>query len=75
MKPVETVNTNLVLKAPKGVENVIDLPVTKLEFINGTKAVESCWELSSEELEKLAKYILCVWGILIHQYYLMLSHS
>jgi len=53
MKPVKTENTNSILKAPSGSDNVVDLPVTRLEYQGGAKAIESCWELSKEELEKI----------------------
>jgi len=53
MKPVKTEFTNSTLKAPIGSENVVDLPITKLEYTDGPSAVESCWELSKEELDKV----------------------
>ena len=64
MKPVKTENTNSILKAPVGSDNVVDLPITQLEYIDGSKAVESCWELSKEELEKVNEtgrvYFVCM---------------
>jgi hypothetical protein len=51
MKPIKTGNSNSILRAPEGDENVNDLPITRLEFPNGVQAVESCWEISEEELE------------------------
>ena len=51
MKPVKTKHTNSILGAPKGNENVIDLPITRLKYEDGSNAIESCWELSKEELE------------------------
>lgn len=53
MKPIKTNTTNSILKAPKGSDNVDDLPITRLEFSDGTHGVESCWELSKEELERV----------------------
>lgn len=55
MKPIKTKNTNSILKAPKGSDNVDDLPVTRLEFEDGIHGVESCWQLSKEELEIIKK--------------------
>lgn len=55
MKPIKTENSNSILRAPEGSENVDDLPITRLEFTDGTRAVESCWELSEEELEIIKK--------------------
>lgn len=61
MKPVKTENSNSVLK---GYGNVIDLPITRLEYKDGSHAVESCWELSKEELEKIKEtgklYFVCI---------------
>lgn len=63
MKPVITDTTNSVLKAPSGHPEVIDLPITKFKFDNGTSGVESCWELSEEELKKVKEtgkiYFVC----------------
>lgn len=53
MKPIETKNTNSILKAPKGALNVVDLPITRFAFKDGRNAVESCWELSETEIEKI----------------------
>jgi hypothetical protein len=55
MKPIETSSTNSILKAPQDSENVIDLPITRLQYMDGTHAVESCWEMSEEELEIVKK--------------------
>lgn len=56
MKPITTEHTNSVLKVPEGQEKeVMDLPITRLKFGDGTRAVESCWELSKEELEEVKK--------------------
>lgn len=54
MKPIKTEHTNSVLKAPPGQENeVMDLPIARLQFDDGSRGVESCWELSKEELEEV----------------------
>lgn len=43
MKPIETEHTNSILKAPPGQENeVMDLHITRLNFGDGTRGVESC---------------------------------
>jgi hypothetical protein len=55
MKPIKTNTTNAILGAPQGNENVDDLPITRLEFPDGAHAVESCWQLSEEELEIIKK--------------------
>lgn len=65
MKPIKTEYTNSNLKAPKGQEeSVIDLPITRLYLENGTHAVESCWQLSNEELEEVKRtgkvYFICM---------------
>jgi predicted phosphodiesterase len=60
MKPIKTKNSNAVLK---GSGNVIDLPITRLTFTEGP-AVESCWQLSEEELEIVKEtgkiYFICM---------------
>ncbi|MBS5934937.1 MAG: hypothetical protein KIC94_18900 [Clostridiales bacterium] len=65
MKPIKTEYSNLILKAPKGQEDsVICLPVTRLSLEDGTHVVESCWQLSKEELEEVQKtgkiYFACM---------------
>lgn len=64
MKPIKTENTNSILLAPEGSKDVINLPITKLVYENGTRAVESCWQLSDEELELVKNtgkiYFLCM---------------
>lgn len=64
MRPVKTENTNSILKAPKEGTSVVDLPITRLEYSNGSNAVESCWELSEEELNRIIKtkkvYFVCM---------------
>lgn len=65
MKPIKDKHTNSVLKAPKGQEDtVLDLPITRLKYQDGSQAVESCWQLSKEELEEINKsgkiYFVCM---------------
>lgn len=64
MKPIITQNTNSVLKAPKGSDNVTDLPITRFEYADKIRAVESCWELSKEELKRVKEtgriYFVCM---------------
>lgn len=64
MKPVKTKTSNGVLKAPEGQSEVIDLPITRLQYPNGTLAVESCWELSPKELKRINEtgkiYFTCI---------------
>lgn len=61
MKPVKTKDSNSLLK---GYGNVIDLPITRLRYQDGSHAVESCWELSKEELETVKEtgkiYFVCI---------------
>lgn len=62
MKAIKTESTNTLLLGNS--ENVFDLPVTKVDFEDGTAGVESCWELSKEEIEEAIKtgrvYLLCL---------------
>ena len=64
MNPIKTEFTNSALKAPKGSTDVDELPITRLVAPNGSLAVESCWELSKEELEKVKEtgkiYFACM---------------
>ena len=64
MRPIKTKNTNAVLKAPPDSANVIDLPITRIRYEDGTQAVESCWELTEEEIKKITEtkriYFICV---------------
>lgn len=61
MKPVKTEKSISVLK---GYGEVADLPIIRLEFDDGSHAVESCWQLSKEELEKVKEtgkvYFVCM---------------
>ncbi len=64
MKPVKELYYNDVLKAPKDSENVDDLPIARIKFNDGQQAVESCWELTDEELQEVLKskkvYFTCM---------------
>lgn len=51
MKPVVTPDTNTTF----ALEGCGDLPATKCHDDKGTPYVESCWELSLEELNEIAK--------------------
>lgn len=62
MKAIKTSTTNGVLKGYG--DNVFDLPVTNLTYSDGVHAVESCWELSAEEIEEVKRtgriYFTCL---------------
>lgn len=65
MKPIETEHTNSILKVPPGQENeVMDLHITRLNFGDGTRGVESCCKLSKEELDEVMRtgriYFTCM---------------
>ncbi|MBU3107169.1 hypothetical protein [Clostridium gasigenes] len=64
MKPIKTKTSNSILRGSEGAPKVIDLPITRLQGPNGEQLVESCWELSKEELNEVSKtgkiYFLCV---------------
>jgi len=64
MKPIKTESTNSILKPPEGDKTTIELPITRLISPEGFPAVESCWELSKEELEEINKtgriYFICM---------------
>lgn len=51
MKPIKRKLTNTIFKRP----DCFDLPGTKYKYNDGTPAIETCWELSNEELEKVIK--------------------
>lgn len=42
----------------------MDLPITRFKFDDGGQGVESCWQLTEEELEKIKEtgkvYFICV---------------
>lgn len=64
MKPVKTEFTNSALTSPEDSTNVDELPITRLVLHDGCPAVESCWELSKEELKKVKEtgkiYFACM---------------
>jgi len=53
VKPIKTSTTNHILMS--SIPEVDDLPVTRFKLENGTPAVQSCWKLSQEEIEEVAK--------------------
>lgn len=53
MIPIETSTTNCILKGKT--PDVMDLPVTRFELGKGIPAVQSCWQLSDEELKEVNK--------------------
>lgn len=65
MKAIVTEHTNSVLMAPENQrDEVADLPIARVQFQDGTRAVESCWELSKEEIEEVKRtgriYFVCM---------------
>ena len=61
MKAIRAESANTILLGNGG--NVFDLPVTGVEFEDGSAGVESCWELSKDEIAEMTKtgrvYLLC----------------
>lgn len=55
MKPIKNENTNDVLLPPEGSEDIIPLPIARIVFSDGTQAVESCWELTEDEIQEIIK--------------------
>lgn len=51
MNPIKRKSTNTIFKRP----DCFDLPGSKYIYNDGTPAIETCWELSDEELKKLKK--------------------
>ena len=51
MKPIKTEHSNVVFVK----EGCLDLPGTAYKYADGTPGVETCWELSPEELEQVNK--------------------
>lgn len=51
MKPIKRKTTNTIFKRP----DCFDLPGTKYKYEDETPAIETCWQLSKEELEKVKK--------------------
>lgn len=51
MKPIKTENTNAIFTK----EGCFDLPGTKYLYEDGTTGIETVWELSKEEMEKVVE--------------------
>lgn len=51
MKAVRTEHTNSVFTK----EGCFDLPGTSYRYDDGTPGIETCWELSDEEIEQITK--------------------
>lgn len=51
MKSIKRKTTNTIFKRP----DCFDLPGTKYKYEDETPAIETCWQLSKEELEKVKK--------------------
>lgn len=51
MKPIKRKTTNTIFKRP----DCFDLPGTKYKYEDDTPAIETCWQLSEKELEKVKK--------------------
>lgn len=51
MKAVKTNNTNTIFKADK----CFDLPATRYKYEDGSPGIETCWELSDEEIKEIVK--------------------
>lgn len=49
MNPVITKNTNITFTA----EGCEDLPATVMQYGDGAQAIETCWELSPEDLAEV----------------------
>lgn len=47
MTPIKTPRSNAILKAPQGVDNCEDLPITRVAYEDGTQAVISIWKNDS----------------------------
>ena len=62
--PVSFDGSNTVLVAPPDMDNCEDLPVLRLQYAEG-RALISCWKLTREELEEIARtgqVWLVIWG-------------
>ena len=51
MKPVTTNTTNTTFVA----DGCFDLPGTRYKYDDGTPGVETCWELSDEEVQEIVQ--------------------
>ncbi len=55
MNSVKHRHANDTLLPPPNSTNVDPLSICRLEYSEGVRAVESCWELSDEDLERVIK--------------------
>ncbi len=53
MKPVKTETTNCIMRG--NAPDVMDLPVTKYVTDDGIPAMQSCFELSKEEMQEVIR--------------------
>lgn len=53
MRPIMTTNTNSVLKSCK--PNTEELPIRRIEYSDGIRVIESCWQLTEEEIKTIAE--------------------
>ena len=63
MIPIKTETTNCIMKGPS--PDVMDLPVTRYNYSDNISGVESCWQLSEEEILKVVetgKIYFNIWG-------------
>ena len=51
MKPIKTDTTNTVFTA----KDCFDLPGTRYKYEDGTPGIETCWELTDEEVQEIIK--------------------
>lgn len=51
MEPISTKNTNTVFTR----EGCFDLPGTKYLYKDGTSGIETCWQLTDEEIQQVVK--------------------
>lgn len=61
MKAVKTENTNTTFVA----EGCFDLPGTKYNYEDGTPVIETCWELSEDDIKEITKtgcIYVCILG-------------
>ena len=62
MKAIRAKSANTILLGNG--QDVFDLPVTGIDFEDGTMGIESCWELNKEDIEEINKtgrvYLLCL---------------
>lgn len=51
MRPVQTDSTNIILTA----EDCGDLPATVMQRFDGRQEIETCWELTPEEIAQICQ--------------------